>query len=143
MKLSAAILAVVATSMCSFASAEERPYKDGSVWTMTMIRTADGMSDVYLESLGQSYKPVMDEAQKQGLVLSWKIIEANAVGPDDWNILLLTEYRNWAAFDGLDDKFLPILRKTLSRDAERSLMEERITVRRFVGDKVGQELILN
>ena len=142
MKSCIALAALLIALYSGGASAEERSYTEGSVWTMTMIRTADGFSDVYLESLGQSYKPILDEAKKQGLVLSWKIIETNAMGPDDWNILLLTEYKNWAAFDGLDEKFLPILRKTLSQDAERNLMEDRLTVRRFVGDKVGQELIL-
>jgi hypothetical protein len=142
MNRSAAGFALIAALFGVFAVAEERPYTEGSVWTLTMIRTADGLSETYLESLRHSYKPTLDEAQKQGLVLSWKIIEVNAVGPDDWNLLLLTEYRNWAAFDGLDDKMLPILRKVLSKDQETSLMTERLNVRRIVGDKVGQELIL-
>jgi len=142
MKQILAITVLVMAACSNLAFAEDRPYSEGSVWAINMIRTADGMSDVYLESLGQSYKPIMDEAQKQGLVLSWKVIEAGAMGPDDWNILLLVEYKNWAAFDGLEDKFVPILRKTLSQDAERNLMTERLTVRRFIGDKVGQELIL-
>ena len=142
MKITVAAVLVAAALWSGLAFAEERPYSEGSVWAITMIRTADGMSDTYLESLTHSYKPTLDEAQKQGLVLSWKIIEVNAVGPDDWNILLLTEYKNWAAFDGLDDKMLPILRKVLSKDQEKTLMTERLNVRRIVGDKVGQELIL-
>lgn len=142
MKLTA-VLAMTAIAMSSTLTfADERPYTDGSVWAISMIRTADGLGDVYLESLGKTLKPNLDEAKKQGLILSYKIIGANAVGPDDWDILILVEYQNWAAFDGLSEKFEPIARKFMSKDQERDLMETRLTMRRIVGEKTGQELIL-
>ena len=137
------ILAVaLGVTMSGVALADERPYTDGSVWDLAMIRTTDGMGDRYLESLRKNYKPIMEEAKKQGLVLSYKIISTTTSGPDDWDIILMTEYKNWAALDGLSEKFEAVSRKVISKSDEDKLMEQRLQVRRFVGSKNGQELIL-
>jgi hypothetical protein len=107
-----------------------------------MVRTTDGMFDVYMESLKKNYKPTMEEAKKQGLVLSYRIIGLTSDGPDGFNVLFLTEYKNWAALDGLSEKFEAIARKSMTKEQEDKLMEDRISVRRFVGDKIGQEVLL-
>ena len=139
-KLLVAIALTVASISSAFA--DERPYTDGSVWDLSMIRTTDGMGDTYLESLQKNYKPVLDEAKKQGLILSYKIIGTTNSGPDDWDLLLMVEYKNWAALDGLSEKFEAIQRKIISKKDENKLMESRLQVRRFVGSKNGQEIIL-
>jgi hypothetical protein len=129
--------------VCPTLRAQNRPYTEGPVWAMTMVRTTEGMSDDYLRSLAATYKRISDEAKKQGLLLSYKIISTNASGPEDWDLLLLEEYKNWAAFDGLSDKFEPIQKKVVGDEgANRELMTKRLNVRRIVGSKVGQELFL-
>ena len=142
MKFRTLLTVVIIVAWSSLAFADERPYTDGTVWGMSMIRTADGMDDVYLKSLGTNLKPIYEEAMKQGLILSWKIIRANAGSPDDWNILILVEYENWAAFDGISEKFEPISRKVMGKAEEDALMQKRLDMRRFIADKTGQELIL-
>jgi hypothetical protein len=123
--------------------AQGRPYTEGSVWDITMVRTVDGMSDDYLRSLGTTWKRTLDEAKKQGLVLSYRVISTGTSGPDDWDLLLMVEYKNWAAFDGLADKMEPIERKMVgTEDQTRELMTKRLVVRHILGDKTGQELIL-
>ncbi|HUK20398.1 MAG TPA: hypothetical protein VLV45_02435 [Gemmatimonadales bacterium] len=125
------------------AAAQTRPYTEGSVWDISMIRTTDGMTDDYLRSLGQTWKRSLDEAKKQGLILSYKVIETTTSGPDDWDLLLMVEYKNWAAFDGLTDKMDPIWQKMMgNEDQQRQLMTKRLEVRHVLGDKSGQELIL-
>ena len=124
-------------------SGQGRPYTDGSVWDLTMVRTTEGMADDYLRSLGTTWKHMMDEAKKQGLVLSYKVISTNASGAGDWDLLLMVEYKNWAAFDGLSDKFEPIERKIIgTEDQTRQLMTKRLEIRHIVGGKTGQELLL-
>ena len=50
------ILAVaLGVTISGVALADERPYTDGSVWDLAMIRTTDGMGDRYLESLRKNY----------------------------------------------------------------------------------------
>lgn len=137
-----AITAVLVLVCCFSAHADDRPYTEGSVWDITMVRTAYGLADDYLESQGKFFKPMYDEAQKQGLVLSYKFFSFPAVGADDWDILIMVEYKNWAAFDGLSEKFESISRKDMTKDAEHDLMVKRLDIRRIVGTKIGQELIL-
>lgn len=136
--------AALAVALLPFqpAVADERPYTEGSVWDMTMVRTTEGLGDDYLESLGKNYKPILDEAKKQGLILSWRIISVPPANADDFDLVLLVEYKNWAAFDGLSDKMEAIARKVISRKDERDLMVKRLEVRRILGNKTGQELHL-
>ena len=50
-------------------------------------------------------KKISDEAKKQGLVISTHILSGNAMGRDDWDVMILDEYKNWAAFDGITAKY--------------------------------------
>lgn len=123
--------------------AQSRPYTEGSVWSLTMVRTTEGFEDDYLRSLATTWKRVGDEAKKQGLALSYKILSTDANGPEDWNLLLIVEFKNWAALDGLNDKFEAIQQKVVgSQDAQRELATKRLEIRRIVGTKNAQELFL-
>jgi hypothetical protein len=121
---------------------QERPYKEGSVWAVTMIKTKNGLSDDYLREIIPARKKLMDEAQKQGLIVSYKVLSGLSANRDDWDILFLDEYKNWAAFDGLATKFDAVARKVIGDEATQTqLMVKRIEVRELMGDKVMQELI--
>jgi len=121
----------------------EAPYTEGTVWQMTFVRTTYGLDDDYLKSLGQFYKKTMEEAKKQNLVLSYHIISVDAVNADDWNLLLMVEYKNMAALDGLDAKFRALQAKIVgNEDTQRNLMVKRMDVRKILGGKLGRELFL-
>jgi hypothetical protein len=123
--------------------AQDRPYTEGSVWDLTLVHTTEGMADDYLRSLASTWKPIMEEARKQHLILSYQILSSNAVGAQDWDIMLMVEYKNWAAFDGLAAKFDPIEQRIVGgTDANRELMTKRLEIRRFVGSKTAQTLLL-
>lgn len=125
------------------AAAQGLPYTEGSVWSIGMIRTTAGFEDDYLRSLATTWKRVNEEAKKQGLVVSYKILSANPAGPDDWNLLLMVEFKNWAAFDGLSEKFEAIQQKMIGgQDAQRELATKRLEVRRILGGKNAREIFL-
>jgi hypothetical protein len=125
------------------AIAQDKPYKEGSVWAITFVKIKPGMFDQYLRDVGPQRKRMMDEAQKQGLVLSYKVLSGSAANRDDWDLMFMEEYKNWAAFDGLSDKFEAIESKQIGSDEKRTqMMVKRTEVREIVGDKLLQELIL-
>jgi hypothetical protein len=125
------------------AVAQDKPYTEGTVWTVTMIRVKPGMFDVYMRDLLPLRKKIEDEAKKQGLVLSSRILSGNSMGHDDWNVMILEEYKNWAAFDGLAAKFDAILSKMVgAEDKQVQLMSKRGEVREIVGSKTMQELVI-
>jgi hypothetical protein len=101
------------------------------------------MTDDYLRSLVTTWRRIQEEAKQQGLVLSYRVLSADASGADDWDLLLMVEYKNWAALDGIAGKLEPIERRVIGTEGQnRDLMTGRLQVRRIVGTKHAQELIL-
>src|SRR5438552_18424819 len=84
------------------------PYTEGGVWQITMVKTKTGMSDDYLKALATIFKSTNDEAKKQGIIKDYKILIGDAATQQDYDILLMIEYPNMAALDGLREKTDPI-----------------------------------
>src|SRR6266699_5365479 len=113
-KLQIVALAALSLGVASLCSAQsDAPYTEGPVWTVTMVRTKPGMDDDYLKSLAKIYKSTDDEMKKQGLIMDYKVLLGNDANPQDFDILLMVEYKNMAAFDGLREKADPIADKIL------------------------------
>ena len=121
--------------------AQERSYKDGSVWAMSFIRVFPGQDETYLNSLKSSWIAVHDEAVKQGLILSYKILEGNASTPEDWNLILMVEYKNLASMEGNDEKWEAIQNKISSVDDRKKLMDSRVSVRSMYGNRLMREIV--
>ena len=131
----------VAASLCLGQS--DAPYTEGPVWTISMIKTKPGMADDYLKNLAQIYKAVNDEAKKQGIIMDYKILLGNDATPQDFDILLMQEFKNMAAFDGLREKTDPIARKLIgSEDVQRQGAVKRMELREIMGNKLMREITL-
>jgi len=119
------------------------PYNEGSVWTLTMIKTKAGLADDYLKQITGTVKPVYDEEKKQKIILDYKILNGDASGPQDFNILILVEYPNWAALDNLRDKMDPIVEKVMgTEDQRRATAVKRLDIREILGTKTMREITL-
>ena len=119
------------------------PYIEGPVWTLTMIRTKTGLSDDYIKQITGTVKPVYDEEKKQKIILDYKILNGEAAGPQDFNILILVEYPNWASFDSLRDKMDPIVEKVMgTEDQRRATAVKRLDIREILGTKTMREITL-
>jgi hypothetical protein len=121
----------------------DAPYTEGPVWTITMVKTKAGMTDDYLKTLAKIYKSTNDEMKKQGLIMDYKILIGNDATPQDFDILLMVEFKNMAAFDGLREKADPITDKILgSEDAQRQGAIKRMEIREIMGNKLMREVTL-
>lgn len=140
--LSAALFASLA--LLAFpGSAQDKPYKEGAIWSVSFVKVKPGMFDVSLRDVGPMRKKVMDEAQRQGLILSYKMLSGSTANRNDGDIMVMEEYKNRAAFDGLTQKFEAIEAKLIgNEDKATQMMVKRTEVREIVGDKVLQELVL-
>ena len=131
----------VAASLCLGQS--DAPYTEGPVWTISMIKTKPGMADDYLKNLAQIYKAVNDEAKKQGIIMDYKILLGNDSTPQDFDILLMQEFKNMAAFDSLREKTDPIAKKLIgSEDVQRQGAVKRMEIREIMGGKLMREITL-
>lgn len=119
------------------------PYTEGSVWQITMVKTRAGMADDYIKNLAKNYKAVMEEEKKQNLVLNYKVLLGDASTAEDYNMLLMVEYKNMAALDGLRDKVDPITQKIAgSEDQRRDASIKRADIREILGSKTMREITL-
>jgi hypothetical protein len=147
------VIAAVSLGIAGFSSAQtsprnktggsSAPYTEGPVWTLTMVKTKTGLSDEYLKQITGTVKPVYDEEKKQKIILDYKILEGDAMGPQDFNLLILVEYPNMAALDGLRDKMDPIVEKVMGpEDQRRATAVKRLDVREILGTKTMREITL-
>jgi hypothetical protein len=128
-------------SLC-FAQSDA-PYTEGPVWTITMVKTKPGMTDDYLKMLAKIYKNANEEAKKQGTIMDYKILLGDTSTPQDFDILLMQEFPNMAALDGLRDKLDPIDKKIAgSMEAQHQGAVKRMEVREIMGNKLMREITL-
>jgi len=70
---------------------EGRNYKEGTAWIVTFIRHRAGQDILYLNSLADVWRKQQEALKKEGLILSYKVLQTNATRPEDYNIMLLVE----------------------------------------------------
>ncbi len=122
--------------------AQEKTYKEGSVWQVGFIKVSANMTVEYLNNLKLNWKATHDEAVKQGVIVSYKILSGAAANPEDWDIMLVTEYKNLAAMDGADEKWLAISKSIIGgEDAMKKLNESRVSMRTVYGGKLLREVV--
>jgi len=108
-----------------------------------MVKTKAGMGDDYLKALAKIFKSTNDEAKKEGIITDYKILIGDAATQQDYDMLLMVEYPNMAALDGLRDKTDPIDAKMVgSQDQQRQLAVKRLEIREIMGDKLMREITL-
>ena len=132
-----------ASAAVTNASQSTAPYTEGSVWQITMVKTKPGMGDDYLKALAKIFKTTNDEAKKQGIITDYKILIGDASTQQDYDMLLMIQYPNMAALDGLRDKTDPISSKMIGTDdQQRQLAVKRLDIREIMGDKTMREITL-
>jgi hypothetical protein len=119
------------------------PYTEGGVWQITMVKTKPGMGDDYLKTLAKTFKAANDEAKKQGIITDYKILSGDAATTQDFDLLLMVEFPNMAAMDGLREKTEPIFDKIVgNEDQQRQLAVKRLEIREIMGGKLMREITL-
>ena len=132
-------LAALTTS----AWADGRDYNDGAVVNVSAIRTADGHFDDYMHWLATTYKKEQEAAKAAGLITNWRVLVVEARTPQDPDIILVTEYKNWAALDHLAGKMEQVSAQVEgSVDAANKSEADRAKIRTVLGSRTSQEAIL-
>ena len=123
----------------------EAPYTEGSVYSVAFIKTKPGMTDQYLKGLAENGKALLAEEKAEGIVLSYKVLMGESANPQDFNLIILVEFKNMATFDGLREKEDAIEQKLLGADAEKKdqqIMIDRAQIREIYGNKLMREITL-
>jgi hypothetical protein len=89
---------------------------DEPMWTMEVLKVQPGMFGATIGYLDNDWMRVRAEAKRQGAVLTYYRIADQDSGKNDQNIMLLTEFKNAAAYDAREKLFSSI-RKQLPDNA--------------------------
>jgi hypothetical protein len=119
--------------------ADGRNYNDGPVVEISSIRTVDGHFDDYMQWLATNWKKQEEAAKKAGLITKYQVLVAQPQGPNDPDILLIVEYKNWAALDGLGGKFDAVSAQVEGSVEKANQSEaDRVKIRTVLGAKTVQ-----
>jgi hypothetical protein len=129
--------------LTSPAYADGKDWNDGPVINVSSIRTVDGHFDEYMHWLATTYKKQQEAAKKAGIITAYRVIVVEAHGPNDPDILLVTEFKNWAALDRLGSKFDQVSAQVEgSVEAAAKSEADRAKMRTVLGSRTEQEAIL-
>jgi DNA-binding Lrp family transcriptional regulator len=137
------LASALALSTALTAAEDDHAYTQGPVTVMTFVRTEPGMFEEYLRYLSNTYKQVMENYKKQGIILEYGVYQARPRDPQDADLILTVKYKNMAAFDELQEHTDPIARQTFgSLGKAASASVDRGRMRRELGSEVIRQLLL-
>jgi len=77
-------------------------FSNGTVWTVTTIRIASGMDQMYMQYLDGQFKKSEDAQIKAGFQKSYKILRTMDDG-GTWNLMILREYASLASLEANEE----------------------------------------
>jgi hypothetical protein len=141
--LTAALAASLLLLAVSVYAQVSRPYRNGSVWDVAFIRMKPGMESAYLNYIATDWKRNQEELKKAGLIVSYKVLTTEPHNPGDFNILLMTEYKDLASLEASEDKSDALLQRVIGNDdKQRQGYKERLEIREVMGNRLAREIVL-
>ena len=121
---------------------EGRNYKTGAVWIVLFVRTLPGKDPIYFNYLADVWKRQQEALKQEGVVLDYKVLQTNQIHKDDFNVLVMTQYKSRASIDENQGKLDTVIRQVVGKDeVTMAAYRERETVRRVFGGKICREVI--
>lgn len=123
--------------------AQVRPYRNGSVWTISLIRMRPGMDKAYLNYIAGDWKREQEALKKDGQILSYKVLTTEAHGSNDWNIMLMSEYKDLATLEANQEKADKVL-QTVAGSDEKQMQgyRDRLQIREVLETRQAREITL-
>ena len=130
------LLMVMVLSLSLSVSAQvNRPYQNGSVWNVAFIRMKPGMNTAYLNYIATDWKRNQEAMKKAGIILSYKVLTTEAHGPTDFNIMLMTEFKDLATMEANQEKADNLAQQVVGNDAKQMQgYKERLEIREVLSD---------
>lgn len=120
-----------------------RPYRNGTVWNVAFIRMKPGMDTAYLNYIATDWKRNQEALKKEGLIVSYKVLTTESHGGTDWNVMLMTEYKDLATMEANDTKADVVAQQIVGSDEkQRQGYRERLEIREVMADRLAREIVL-
>ncbi len=120
-----------------------RPYRNGSVWSIGFIKMKPGMETAYLNYIAGDWKREQEALKKDGQIISYKVMTTEYHGSDDWNIMLMTEYKDMATMEANEAKADNLLQTVIGTDDKQMQgYRDRLQIREVMENRIAREIVL-
>ena len=137
------LVAIVLTLSVVIYAQVGRPYRNGTVWSIGFIKMKPGMESAYLTYVATDWKRDQEALKRDGQIISYKVLQTEAHGSSDWNLLLMTEYKNMATREANEPKEDALYQRTIGNDEkQRQGYRERLEIREVMADRLAREIVL-
>lgn len=81
--------------------------------------------------------------KKDGQILSYKVLQTENHDPTDFNLMLMTEYKNMATMEASQNKADKVYQKvTGDEEKQGQSYRERLEIREIMGSRLAREIVL-
>jgi hypothetical protein len=142
--LTGSLIALILTFSIIVAAQVSRPYRNGSVWSVAYIQMKPGMETAYLNYIATDWKRNQEALKKDGQIISYKVMTTETHGRDDWNIMLMTEYKDLATREANEAKADNLAQTVIGND-ERQMQgyRDRLQIREVLEVRTAREIVLD
>lgn len=121
-----------------------RPFHPGTVWEIQFIRVKPGMDNAYKSWLASDWKKEQEAFKASGLILGYKVLETEAHGQNDYNMMLMTEFKDLATVESNEQKADAIAQQVAGSDQQQEQgYKTREALREPLGTRVAREVVLS
>jgi len=138
-----ALVAIIFTLSVVIYAQVSRPYRNGTVWNLAFIRMKPGMDTMYMNYIANEWKRNQEAMKKDGIILSYKVLTTEAHSNTDWNIMLMTEYKDLATMEANEEKADALAQRVIGDDAKQIQgYKDRLEYREVMADRLAREMVL-
>ncbi len=120
-----------------------RPYRNGSVWSIGFVQMKPGMETAYLNYVAGDWKREQEALKKDGQIISYKVMTTETHGSNDWNIMLMTEYKDMATLEANEAKADNLLQTVFGTDEKQMQgYRDRLQIREVLENRLAREIVL-
>ena len=113
---------------------------DEHVWVLSFIHVKPGMASAYDQYLAGDWKKEQEALKAVGMILSYKVIGAEAQNATDWNLMLMVEYKDLETLEAKADALLE--KKFGSNEKVMQGHKERCEIREVLDTRLAQGITL-
>jgi hypothetical protein len=101
------------------------------------------MGPAYDKYLASEWKKEQEALKAAGMILSYKVIAAESHSPNDWDLMLMVEFKDLTTLEANQEKADALLQKMFGGD-EKVMQgyKERSEIREVLGTRLAREIIL-
>jgi len=139
------VLGLLALSLVLLATGvAQDQYTEGPVSRVTLVHILPGHFNAFMEDLKTNIKPILEAEKSSGLIVSYGIfLNQTKASIDDWDIGLITTYKNFAALDDLGMKVLELRMKQYgNKSKEQQVVDKRVENGRSVASYLVRDITL-